>query len=113
MITNNNFHTSNISTSDEAVSKLFLNYINYELSLFEKNTNKKFIFILSNDRFELNVCERKEEDNNNKSNYQVVFRANNVHQFIKRLFMIRAHLNKYLSIGITTTSSVETKVLKK
>ena len=113
MITNNNFNTSNISNSDEAVSRLFQNYINYELSLFEQNTNKKFIFILRNDRFELNVYERKEEDNNNnnKSNYQVVFRANNVHQFIKRLFMIREHLNKYLSIGITTTSSVETKVL--
>ena len=105
MITNNNFNTSNISNSDDALPKLFLNYINYELSLFEKNTNKKFIFILSNDRFELNVCEPKEENNNNnKSNYQVVFRANNVHQFIQRLFMIREHLNKYLSIGITTTT---------
>ncbi|MGE5635110.1 MAG: hypothetical protein ACM3VV_07740, partial [Deltaproteobacteria bacterium] len=68
------------------------------LSLFEKITNKKFFFnVSSNDRFELSVYETKEEDDDNKSKYQVVYRANNIYQFIKRLFMIREHLIKNFS----------------
>ncbi len=110
MITNNFNDTNNNNNSNtyNVLPKQFLNYINYELSSFEKITNKKFFFnIVSNDRFELNVYEsRKEEeeenDNNNKSKYQVVYRANNLHQFIKRLFMIREHLMKNFGNGITT-----------
>lgn len=46
-MTNNNISSYNIP-------KQFLNYINYELNLFEKITNKKFFFnILSNNKFEL------------------------------------------------------------
>ena len=91
-MTNNNISSYNIP-------KQFLNYINYELSLFEKITNKKFSFIiLNNDRFELNVYESKEEkddnDNNNKSEYQVIYRSNNLYQFIKNLFILREYLIK-------------------
>ena len=79
------------------------NYINYELSFFEKITNKKFFFnILSNNKFELSVYETKEEDyDDNKSKYQVIYRANNLYQFIKRLFMIREHLIKNAGKEIT------------
>ena len=101
-MTNNNFNTSSTSNYD-ALPKQFHNYINYELSLFEKITNKKFSFIiLSNDKFELNVYETKKEDHDdNKSKYQVIYRANNIYQFIKRLFMIREHLIKNFSNEIT------------
>ena len=91
-MTNNNISSYNIPEQ-------FLNYINYELSFFEKITNKKFFFIiLNNDRFELNVYESKEEkddnDNSNKSEYQVIYRANNLYQFIKNLFILREYLIK-------------------
>ena len=89
---------TNINISSYNISKQFLNYINYELSFFEKITNKKFFFIiLNNDRFELNVYESKEKDdndNNNKSEYQVIYRANNLYQFIKNLFILREYLIK-------------------
>ena len=101
MSTNNNFN--NTSSNYNVLPKQFLNYINYELSFFEKITNKKFFFnILSNDRFELSVYETKEEENDdNKSKYQVIYRASNIYQFIKRLFMIREHLIKNFSNEIT------------
>ena len=101
MSTNNNFN--NTSSNYNVLPKQFLNYINYELSFFEKITNKKFFFnILSNDRFELNVYETKEEDyDDNKSKYQVIYRANNLYQFIKNLFMIREHLIKNSDNEIT------------
>jgi hypothetical protein len=103
-MTNNNFNTSSTSNYD-VLPKQFLNYINYELSFFEKiTTNKKFFFnILGNDEFELSVCETKEEKhyNDNKSKYQVIYRANNIYQFIKRLFMLREHLIKNFSNEIT------------
>src|SRR5215217_6411018 len=94
--------TNNNTTSHNILPKQFVNYINYELSFLEKiTTNKKFFFIsLSNDRFELNVYESKEaKDNNdnnndNKSKYQVIYRANNLYQFIKNLFILREHLIK-------------------
>src|SRR5215211_3383233 len=94
MTNNNNISSYNI------LPKQFLKYINYELSFLEKiTTNKKFFFIsLSNDRFELNVYESKEakDDNNNdnKSKYQIIYRANNLYQFIKRLFILKEHLIK-------------------
>ena len=93
MTNNNNITSYNI------LPKQFINYINYELSFFEKITNnKKFFFIiLSNDRFELNVYESKEDDNdnnNNKSEYQVIYRSKNLYQFIKNLFILREHLIK-------------------
>ena len=101
-MTNNNFNTSSTSNYN-VLPKQFLNYINYELSFFEKITNKKFFFnILSNDRFELNVYETKEDYDYNKSKYQVIYRANNLYQFIKRLFMIREHLIKNSGNEITT-----------
>ena len=98
LMTNNNFNIRSTSNYD-VLPKQFLNYINYELNLFEKITNKKFSFvILSNDRFELNVYESKEEkddnDNSNKSEYQVIYRSNNLYQFIKNLFILREYLIK-------------------
>ena len=104
-MTNNNFDTS---SNYDVLPKQFLNYINYELNLFEKITNKKFSFIiLSNDRFELNVYESKEEkddDNDNDTNkleYQVIYRSNNLYQFIKNLFILRDHLIKNFNNKIT------------
>ena len=88
-MTNNNISNYNIP-------KQFLNYINYELSFFEKIVDKKFLFnVLSNDRFELKVSKSKEEDDDNdKSKYQLIYRANNIYQFIKRLFILREYLIK-------------------
>ena len=54
---------------------------NFYLKLFTFfNYYNKFYIIRNND--------------DNKSKYQVVYRANTLHQFIKRLFMIREHLIK-------------------
>lgn len=98
----NNFNNINASNYD-VLPRQFLNYIDYELSCFEKITNKKFFFnILKNDRFELNVYESKEEDTN-KSKYQIIYRANNLYQFIKRLLMIREYLIKHFDNNITKT----------
>ena len=101
----NNFN--NINTSDnDVLPKQFTNYINYELSFFEKITNKKFFFnVLNNDKFELNVYQSKEEVENdgNKSKYQIIYRANNLYQFIKRLLMIREYLIKHFDNNLTKT----------
>jgi hypothetical protein len=97
----NNFN--GVNASNDILPKQFLNYIDYELSCFEKITNKKFFFnLLKNDKFELNVYESKEEDNN-KSKYQIIYRANNLYQFIKRLLMIREYLIKYFDNKLTKT----------
>jgi hypothetical protein len=103
----NNFNTVNTNSYNYVLPKQFLNYIDYELSYFEKMTNKKFFFnILKNDRFELNVYEskeKKEEYDNNKSKYQIIYRANNLYQFIKRLLIIREYLIKYFDNKTTKT----------
>ena len=63
MSNSNNFNTVNTNSYSDILPKQFLNYIDYELSCFEKITNKKFFFnLLKNDKFELNVYESKEED---------------------------------------------------
>jgi hypothetical protein len=99
----NNFN--GINASNDILPKQFLNYIDYELSCFEKITNKKFFFnLLKNDKFELNVYESKEE-NNNKSKYQIIYRANNLYQFIKRLLMIREYLIKYFDNKLTKNNN--------
>lgn len=103
----NNFNNINASSYD-VMPRQFLNYIDYELSCFEKITNKKFFFnILKNDKFELNVYESKkteeEEEDNDKSKYQIIYRANNLYQFIKRLLMIREYLIKHFDNNITKT----------
>ena len=103
-MTNNNFNTNHTSYSD--LPKQFLNYINYELSFFEKIVDRKFLInILRNGRFELKVSKSKEEDNNNndKSKYQLIYRTNNLYRFIKNLLMIREYLIKNFSNKITTT----------
>ena len=92
-MTNNNISSYNIP-------KQFLNYINYELSFFEKIVDRKFLInILRNDRFELKVSQSKEDDNNNndKSKYQLIYRTNNLYRFIKNLLMIREYLIKNFS----------------
>jgi hypothetical protein len=44
----------------------------------------------------LNVYQSKEEkddnENNNKSEYQVIYRADNLYQFIKNLFILKEYL---------------------
>ena len=96
----NNFN--GVNASNDILPKQFLNYIDYELSCFEKITNKKFFFnLLKNDKFELNVYKSKED--NNKSKYQIIYRANNLYQFIKRLLMIREYLIKYFDNKLTKT----------
>jgi hypothetical protein len=103
----NNFNNINASSYD-LLPRQFLIYIDYELSCFEKITNKKFFFnILKNDKFELNVYESKKaedkEEDNHKSKYQIIYRANNLYQFIKRLLMIREYLIKHFDNNITKT----------
>jgi hypothetical protein len=99
----NNFNNIN-SSSYDVLPRQFLNYIDYELSCFEKIINKKFFFnILKNDKFELNVYVSKEEDDNDKSKYHIIYRANNLYQFIKRLLMIREYLIKHFDNKITKT----------
>ena len=47
---------NNINTNDNNIlPKQFLNYIDYELSCFEKITKKKFFFVSRNGKFQLNV----------------------------------------------------------
>jgi len=104
----NNFNNINTSSYNDVLPKQFLNYINYELGFFEKITNKKFCFnVLNNDRFELNVYESKkeegEEDDKCKSKCQIIYRANNLYQFIKRLLMIREYLIKHFCNNKTKT----------
>ncbi len=105
----NNFTNIN-SSSYDLLPRQFLNYIDYELSCFEKITNKKFFFnILKNDKFELNIYEsRKAEgeeggEDNDKSKYQIIYRTNNLYQFIKRLLMIREYLIKHFDNNRTKT----------
>jgi hypothetical protein len=99
----NNFN--NINTNYDVLPRQFLNYIDYELSCFEKITNKKFFFnILKSDKFQLNVYDsKKKKDDNDKSKYQIIYRANNLYQFIKRLLMIREYLIKYFYNNRTKT----------
>ena len=74
-------------------------------------TKKKFFFnVLKNDKFELNVYEsRKAEEegegerDNDKSKYQIIYRTNNLYQFIKRLLMIREYLIKHFDNNRTKT----------
>ena len=91
----------------QALPKHFLTYINYELSFFEKIAERRFfINILSNDRLELKISESKEAkryDDNNKSKYQLIYTANDIHQFIKNLLMIREYLINNSDNKITTT----------
>jgi hypothetical protein len=102
----NNFNNIN-SSSYDLLPRLFLNYIDYELSCFEKITNKKFFFnILKNDKFELNIYESRkaeEGEDNDKSKYQIIYRTNNLYQFIKRLLMIREYLIKHFDNNRTKT----------
>lgn len=83
-----------------------LKYIEYELSQFEKLTHKEFFFnLLSDDTFELNIYhskntnngkEKQYNNNNIKPGFQVIYRSNNIHQFIKRLLIFREYLiNNY------------------
>ena len=95
---------NNINTSFDVLPKQFLNYIDYELSLFEKITNKKFFFnVLKNDKFELNVYESKEEEDTNKSKYQIIYRANSLYQFIKIFLMREEYLIKNFDNKVTNT----------
>ena len=99
----NNFNNINTSSYD-LLPRQFLNYIDYELSYFEKITNKKFFFILKNDKFQLNVYDsKKKKDDNDKSKYQIIYRVNNLYQFIKRLLMIREYLIKHFDNNTTKT----------
>jgi hypothetical protein len=90
----NIFNTDNNNNSYNVLPKQFLNYINYELSFFEKVADRKFLFnVLRNDKFELRVSKSKEEYND-KPEYQIIYRANNLYQFIKNLLMLREYLIK-------------------
>ena len=44
-MTNNNFDTNNGSSNYDALPKQFINYINYELNLFEKLPTRNFSLI--------------------------------------------------------------------
>ena len=104
----NNFNNINASSYD-LLPRQFLIYIDYELSCFEKITNKKFFFnVLKNDKFELNVYESRKaegegEGDIDKSKYQIIYRTNNLYQFIKRLLMIREYLIKHFDNNGTKT----------
>ena len=103
MIPSNNVsNTDKISINYDTLPKKFFNYINYELSFFEKISHRKFLFnILSNDIFELKASKSKD---NYKSNYQILYRTNNLYKFIKNLFMIREYLINNFGNKITTTN---------
>ena len=65
-----------------------------------------FINILSSDRLELKISESEEAkgyDDNNQSKCQLIYTANNIHQFIKNLLMIREYLINNSDNKITTT----------
>jgi hypothetical protein len=94
----NNFN--DINGHYDVLPQHFVNYINYELRLFEEITDKKFFFdTFRNDGFELNVCESEEGDKH------IIYRANNLYQFIERLFMIREYLIKNFDNKIKTSET--------
>jgi hypothetical protein len=49
------------------------------------------------------VEEEGDNDKYDKSKYQIIYRANNLYQFIKRLLMIREYLIKYFYNNRTKT----------
>jgi len=84
------------------IPRPILKYIEYELSQFEKLTHKEFFFnLLSDNIFELNIYnakntnnekEKQYHNNNIKPGFQVIYRSNDIHQFIKRLLIFREYL---------------------
>ena len=102
----NNFN--NINGNNDLLPQHFVNYINYELRLFEEITDKKFFFdTFRNDGFELNVWEQNEDDK------RIIYRASNLYQFIERLFMIREYLIKNFDNKITTSATFHDWLKKK
>ena len=96
-MTSNKFN--DINGNHDVLPQHFVNYINYELSLFEEITDKKFFFdTFRNDGFELNVSDSEEES-------RIIYRANNLYQFIERLFMIREYLIKNFDNKTTTSAT--------
>ena len=61
-----NFNIFNINC--DIIPKQFLNYINYELRVFEQITDRKFLMEISTDKLELKVS--KQTENNNKLRLQ-------------------------------------------
>ena len=84
-----NFNIFNINC--DIIPKQFLNYINYELRVFEQITGRKFLMEISTDKLELKVS-KQTENNNKHTKYHLLYKANNLYFFIKNLLMIREYL---------------------
>jgi hypothetical protein len=84
-----NFNIFNINY--DIIPKPFLNYINYELRVFEQITGRKFLLEISTESLELKVS-KQIEDNNKHTKYHLLYEANNLYFFIKNLLMIREYL---------------------
>ncbi|MFB5600169.1 MAG: hypothetical protein ACE5SW_08095 [Nitrososphaeraceae archaeon] len=81
-----------INLTDNLITKEIKNYIDYELKIFETLTNRKFFFtVLESGKLELHGYEEA-NDNERKITYPIIFRANNLYQFIAKLMMIREFL---------------------
>jgi hypothetical protein len=79
-------------TNTNHITKEIENYIYYELKLFQEITKRKFSFnILENGKLELHGYEEVNE-NGRKITYPIIFRANNLYQFIEKLMMNREFL---------------------
>ena len=91
---------NDINGNHDVLPQHFVNYINYELRLFEEITDKKFFFdTFRNDGFELNVSDSEDDR-------RIIYRANNLYQFIERLFMIRDYLIKNFDNKTTTSATL-------
>jgi len=102
---------NNLENNDnhlDLIPNQFLKYIDYELTHFEKLTGKKFFFnLFEKNIFQLNVYESKDDkrekqrhdydqpnSGNMKSVYHMIYRTDNIYQFVKRLLIFREHLVK-------------------
>jgi len=80
------------SSENNLITQEITNYIDYELKIFEKLTKRKFSFtVLENGKIELHGYQESSEENPTIT-YPIIFRANNLNQFLGKLMMIREFL---------------------
>lgn len=81
-----NYSANNLITQEIA------NYIDYELEIFEQLTKRKFSYtVLENGKIQLHGYEEPSKERQTIV-YPIIFRANNLNEFLEKLLMIREFL---------------------
>lgn len=79
-------------SANNLITPEIANYIDYELEIFEKLTKRKFSYtVLENGKIQLHGYEESSEQRQTIG-YPIIFRANNLNQFLEKLLMIREFL---------------------